>query len=369
MWCFEALCGKPPGRTDVFFDLGSGDGRLVTSLAVHSRVGRCVGVELCPPRHALAIAARSEAERRGLLGCHVHAAAQIRDQVAGGEGDAKSGEAASELACGQVELYCTSMLEHELDGATHIFSYNLPQPGGIFLKAMKRHLLRCLKGGAYVLLRGQYFPTAAQATDGPPDAISFLRDRSSWSVRILSASADLTSEPQQLTCASRCDVVRARFQRLELRLQTQVVNRLFQYFGYRLEESEEVTLQLGSHSHKEAVRSAQAPSQTGDDPYACGDKRGMERDIGGDLPVARDEHTRAMLAEDERVGHAVRRWIEAKCSELEATGDCRELRSLELRERRERLGDSSFERAVLDFASAGEEDDEPLCIWTLPDDF
>ena len=314
--CFESLrAGVRLGENDVFYDLGSGDGRLVLSLALHSRVGHCVGVELCPTRHAQAVAAKVEATRRGLQ------------------------------PCDRVELCCASMLEHDLRGATCLFSYNLPEPGGSFLYAMKRHLLCTLEHGAHVLLRGQRFPSCAdEGAVGAPDAISFLRDRSSWAVRLL---------PTHIRGEPSADVVRAQFRRLEPFMKTRVVNRMFQCVGYKMVVKHYVDLVLGARN----------------------ESLGRERSgrLASDaLPAAVDEYTQGRMDTDSRVGHAVDAWIDAACAALEAAegghDDQHELRTLELMEVREKLGQSGFERSLLEPADAGDES-PPLVIWDLPDDF
>ena len=100
---------------------------------------------------------------------------------------------------------------------------------------------------------------------------------------------------------------------------------------------------------------------------------GGREDRGEDrpLPVLVDSGTQAACAADARVRRAVQRWIDAECAAMEAArGEAWEPRTLRLRERREPLGGSRFERAVYD--------DEPgdygelvavPCIWEMPDHF
>ena len=64
---FEDVFGRRVAPTDCFYDLGSGDGRLVVSMALFTPCGRSVGIELCPSRHQHALTAQAEACRRGLL--------------------------------------------------------------------------------------------------------------------------------------------------------------------------------------------------------------------------------------------------------------------------------------------------------------
>ena len=137
---FEEVLGRRLAPADCFYDLGSGDGRLVVSMALFTPCGRSVGIELCPSRHQHALTAQAAASMRGLL------KAVSNTGVGGGAGG------------GGVELYCQSMLEHDLNRASLVFSFNLPEPGGAFLYSMKAHLLRTLAHGACVLLRGQVLP-------------------------------------------------------------------------------------------------------------------------------------------------------------------------------------------------------------------
>ena len=82
-----------------------------------------------------------------------------------------------------------------------------------------------------------------------------------------------------------------------------------------------------------------------------------------------DGATRDALAADKRIGRAAQAWIDAECDELERSELRREPRTLLLREVRERLGDSCFERSVYTREGDAEEEEEALCIWDLPDDF
>ncbi|OQA35970.1 MAG: Histone methylation protein DOT1 [Candidatus Dependentiae bacterium ADurb.Bin331] len=54
-------------RKDVFYDLGSGVGKLVVQTALTTPVGKAVGVELAPTRHEHAQAIKNEIEKRNLL--------------------------------------------------------------------------------------------------------------------------------------------------------------------------------------------------------------------------------------------------------------------------------------------------------------
>ena len=290
--CATELLGRSLNADDVFFDLGSGDGRLVLYLALLTKARRSVGVELCPTRHAQALAAKAEASRRGILASR-----------------------------GDVDLICDSMLEHDLAGATLVFSYNLPPPGGVFLYAMKAHLLRVLRHGACVLLRGQCLPAKEE---GPR---AFLADRTSWAVR-------LSARDRSTYCA--------HFRRFVPAMQTNVVNRMFQCVGYRLIE-EEATLELlpendGGGGGNASTDADERPS-----------------------PMALDEHTRACLDGNRRLVWAVHDWIDAACARDEKehfdSGGC--IRELGLRERRLRLGDSPFERSVYECERDDDDDDMP----------
>lgn len=302
--CAVELLGRPITSKDVFFDLGSGDGRLVLCVALLTDARRSVGVELCPTRHSQAVVAKAEASRRGLLASR-----------------------------GEVELCCVSMLEHALEDATLVFSYNLPEPGGPFLYAMKAHLLRVLRPGAAILLRGQVLP--AQAND------TFLADRTSWAVR-LSSPSDGGDEPlpgrdRVSNNGPHAAVARVSFRRFQPVLETNVANRMFQSVGYRLVE-EEATLLIGDGDRKD------------------------ERP----LPMAVDEFTSEALKTRPRLGAAIQAWIDAAVSATNSPmSDFGKPRILELRERRERLGDTPFERSVYEHDLDG--DELPMDVWAQAD--
>lgn len=308
LYCAVELLGRPITSKDVFFDLGSGDGRLVLCVALLTDARRSVGVELCPTRHSQAMLAKAEADRRGLL-------------------DSR----------GEVELCCVSMLEHALQDATLVFSYNLPEPGGPFLYAMKAHLLHVLQPGAAILLRGQVLP--AQADD------TFLADRTSWAVQLF-APCDGGDEPSPGRHGVSMDgahaaAARVRFRWIQPVIETNVTNRMFQTVGYRLVE-EEATLLMGDGDLQD------------------------ERP----LPVAVDEFTSEALRNEPRLGVAIQAWIDAAVrTSQDPMSDFYGPRILELSERRERLGDSPFERSVYEHDL--DADEVPmgiascLDVWTL----
>lgn len=55
------------GPRDVFYDLGSGVGKIVVQVAMTAAVARCVGIELVPRRHQIAQRILSAAHDQGLL--------------------------------------------------------------------------------------------------------------------------------------------------------------------------------------------------------------------------------------------------------------------------------------------------------------
>ena len=148
----------------------------------------------------------------------------------------------------------------------------------------------------------------------------------------------------------------ASFRRLDPVLQTDVVNRMFNCVAYSMVEKQAV-LQLGG-----------AACGGGGD---CGDGEGGGSREERPLPVLVDSVTQAACAADARVRRAVQGWIDAECAALEESrGDGWEPRTLLLRERREPLGDSRFERSVYD--DEPDDDGELVavpCIWEIPEDF
>ena len=56
-----------PGPDDVFYDLGSGLGKVVLQVAMTRRLARCVGLELAPARHRVAVEVLGQAREEGLL--------------------------------------------------------------------------------------------------------------------------------------------------------------------------------------------------------------------------------------------------------------------------------------------------------------
>lgn len=287
----EELLNRRIGADDAFYDLGSGNGRLCLAFAMVTAAKRSVGVELCPTRHDQAVKAQAAAMQRGLL-------------------DGR----------GSADLLCTSMLDCPLDGASVVFHYQLLAPGGPLLYSLKQHLLLTLSHGACVLMRGQRLPADARGT------YAFLRDRTSWAVRLVERGE---------TGGRRVHVC---FKRLWPKLKTAIDNRMFQLYGYQLDESQ-AWLQLSDCDH-------------GND-----DQR--------PLPAPADHETERALAEDPVLVRAVQAWIDAACSEVERVeGD--KPRKIRLHERRERLGQSRFERAIY-VAPEDDDDDDPssgmLAIW------
>ncbi len=55
------------GRDDVFYDLGSGVGKVVLQVAMRASIRRCVGVELARSRHRIARRMLDEARATGLI--------------------------------------------------------------------------------------------------------------------------------------------------------------------------------------------------------------------------------------------------------------------------------------------------------------
>ena len=55
------------GRGDVFYDLGSGIGKVVLQVAMSAPLDRCVGIELVGSRHRIAQRMLARAEQTGLL--------------------------------------------------------------------------------------------------------------------------------------------------------------------------------------------------------------------------------------------------------------------------------------------------------------
>ena len=290
----EAVLGRTVSCDDCFYDLGSGSARLVLSAALFTPVRKSVGIELSLTRHEQAERARALASSRGLLG--------------------PSSDA------GKLELCYGSLLEHPLADATLVFCFLIGTGAG-FQWQQKRHLLTTVPRGAALLLRGQRLPMAEGAR-------SFLRDQSSWSVRLLAAS---TAAPA---------VVRARVRRLEPRVVTEISNRMFQFFGYVLRE-DELSLSLLA----EANPGEDAPSR----PEAQSSR-----------PVPADASTAAAMEADRRIGAALARWIEGECEAFERAGGCR---TLTYEQRQVRLGQTRFERAIL--LPAGADDDEEAA-YVLP---
>ena len=171
---FERVRGAPASDTDAFFDLGSGDAKLTLSMVLLTPVRAATGIELSPTRHQQALAAQEQARARGLLGIEREA---------------------------RLRLICGNMLaeEHGLAEATLVFCYSLCLDDP-FLRQLRAFLARQLPVGAAVLLRGRPLPAVADAGERPAD-----------------------DEPGS-----------DRACRLELALQTFIINRQHQYYGYRV---------------------------------------------------------------------------------------------------------------------------------------
>jgi len=261
-----------------------------------------------------------------------------------------------------VELYCGNMLEHSLEGATLVFSYNRPEPGGAFIHAMKRHLVRKLQNGACVLLRGQQFPAGTANGAATDDARSFLRDRTSWSVQLHAAGIVGALAPSGAASVGEAATSeeggpsepmtgewRATFKRIEPALRTSIANRMWQCTGYRIVEVANVLLSLISPTP------VLGDGTTGDDARQAVPP-----------PEAMDDFTQTVLATNASVTRAVQRWIDDACAALEASGSL-EPRILELREQRVPLGESPYERSIYTLDTPPEY--SPPCIWDLADDF
>ena len=126
---FRLLAGKPVANDDVFYDLGSGSGKLTLYVHLLTRAALAVGVELSPTRHSQAIAAQSQA-------------AHLLDHQRGLRFIGPS-----------------SMLDAELTDATHVYVFNLcfDEP---FLQRLRERLIAQLPIGASVLLYGKKLPDA-----------------------------------------------------------------------------------------------------------------------------------------------------------------------------------------------------------------
>ena len=120
----ELRNGCPITREDVFYDLGSGNGRLCLQMLLFTPIERSVGVELSATRHKHAVVAQAEACRLGLASRQ------------------------------QLRLFHRSMLEQPLGDATLVFCYNLCLDDA-FLLRLRRRLAEQLPNGATVLVRGK----------------------------------------------------------------------------------------------------------------------------------------------------------------------------------------------------------------------
>lgn len=137
----ELRGGRSITADDVFFDLGSGDGRLCLQMLLFTPLERSVGIELSVTRHELAVAAHAEVD---LIALSVHKTNSAQQQ--------------------QPEQHHGSMLEQPLGDATLVFCYNLCLDDA-FLARLRERLLEQLPLGACVLLRGKALPEAAPHDD------------------------------------------------------------------------------------------------------------------------------------------------------------------------------------------------------------
>jgi hypothetical protein len=131
---FRLLRGFAVTEGDVFYDLGSGSGRLTMLVHFLTPTACSRGVELSLTRHRQAMVAMDRARDRSLLG---------RDAGESARGRGRS-----------LEFRCGSMLEDHLEGATMVFCYNLCLDAP-FLRRLHLHLLERLPTGAAVLIGGK----------------------------------------------------------------------------------------------------------------------------------------------------------------------------------------------------------------------
>ena len=303
---FEEVRGRGMSASDVFYDLGSGNARLVISVALLTECAASIGIELSKTRHEQAESAMAELGQRGEL--HVRRPTSFSANAGGGE----------------IELCNASMLERDMADATLVFSYNLP--GKAFLYEMKVHLARTLQQRATVLLRGQQLPPTTGGARG------FLRDPSSWSVALFVGDG--------VVDGSMCLLVK----RLELVLRTELANRMFNLYAYRLHEAK-LHIRLDDH-----------PSD------------GHESmPTWRELPAAADERTARLLRADPRVRGVLRGWLEQTCSRLETDGSLREPRVLPLLVQAVPLGDTQFERTTLVRPDVDTADEDDMAGWELGD--
>lgn len=199
----QEMLGRPISSDDSFCDLGSGDAKLVLQMLLLTTVKRGVGIELSPTRHTQAMAAVGSAIRRGLL---------------------TDGEE-------RLQLFCASMLHHEaVARANLVYCYGLALAPS-FLEALEADLLQRLPLGSFVLLRGQPFPSrSGDASGGIVDAGSVGAD-----------SGDVCEEREPAPSAREQPVQltgrRPRQRSMRPVLETRIVNRVHQYFGYVVAES------------------------------------------------------------------------------------------------------------------------------------
>ncbi len=130
------------GPEDCLFDLGSGTGKLVWQAALSTRVGRAVGVELVPSRHAIAEHALARARAKGWR------------------------------ALERVEFLHGDMLRADLSAATVVYSCNTAFPD----RMLNRQLRKLATGRA-----GLRFVSLMPMDDNPWfEERSLLRLDTSW---------------------------------------------------------------------------------------------------------------------------------------------------------------------------------------------
>lgn len=103
------------GKKDVFYDLGSGVGRLVLHTALSSNAKKIVGIELSSARHKIAKEVLKIAQKERLVKCQ------------------------------NVEYWCSDILRRRLDDATFVYTCSTAFPDRFFRKLVKR--LSILKTG------------------------------------------------------------------------------------------------------------------------------------------------------------------------------------------------------------------------------
>jgi hypothetical protein len=328
---FEEARGHPVTSFDSFCDLGSGNARLVLSVSLLTQVARSVGVELTETRHAQAQAALAECERRG-------------------------------LPCGRVQLCCANMLEHDLSSTTMVFHYNVPDEA--FLWQLKRHLVCSLPAGAAILLRKEQLPPVIGQR-------GFEAHSSSWSVTLCPndvPSGDGISTPRNAT-------LNARVKRLQPVLQTRLMNRMFNFYVYRVVETPvQLTLPAEQPSDPpcdqsldEIAEAAAEATVTRGELGGSGDAAAAEC-VDGFLPAAADLTTARALSSDARIREALRQWMVEHASGDASHGHGASSRVLPLAVCTAPLGTTRHQRSMLvppARAAAEECDSDDMSGWEL----